>query len=101
VSRSWALDASLPAWNAATVDALSRVRSLRDEGTPAFATIDAGPHVKVLSRLQDAARVRLAMEATRGVVRVIEATIGQGARLAGGTPDTAPQRGQKMGRGPP
>ena len=34
----------------ATLDALAAVRALRARGHPAYATIDAGPHVKVLAR---------------------------------------------------
>ena len=44
-----------------------RCAALRAEGTQAFATIDAGPHVKVLARASEAARVRDAMRATPGV----------------------------------
>jgi diphosphomevalonate decarboxylase len=84
-----AIAAGVLYWNGATLDCISAVRALRDAGTPAFATIDAGPHVKVLSRPEDAARVRSAMQATRGVLRVIEATVGQGARLVPGAGEGA------------
>lgn len=76
-----ALAAGVTYWNAGTLEALAAVRALRSSGTPAFATIDAGPHVKVLARPEDAARVREAMTAAPGVQRVIEATPGDGARL--------------------
>jgi diphosphomevalonate decarboxylase len=77
-----ALAAGVTYWNAGTLEALAAVRALREGGTPAFATIDAGPHVKVLVRPEDAARAREAMTATPGVRRIIEATAGEGARLA-------------------
>jgi len=79
-----AIAAGVIYWERATLDSLSTVRALREAGTQVFATIDAGPHVKVLSRPQDAARVRSAMEATPGILRVIEATVGQGARVLEG-----------------
>jgi diphosphomevalonate decarboxylase len=76
-----ALAAGMTYWNAGTLEGLRAVRALREAGTPAYATIDAGPHVKVLVRPEDAARVREAMKATPGVRRIIEATAGDGARL--------------------
>ena len=56
-------------------------QEMRAAGTQAFATVDAGPHVKVLARASEAARVRDAMRAAPGVERVIEARPGEGARL--------------------
>jgi diphosphomevalonate decarboxylase len=70
-------------WNGATMAALEGVRALRRAGTPAFATIDAGPHVKVLVRADDCARARAHMESVAGVERVLEARPGKGARLEG------------------
>lgn len=68
-------------WSGATLDALSAVRALRASGTLAYATIDAGPHVKVLTRPVDAAAVGDAMRSVPGVLRIIEARPGEGARL--------------------
>ncbi len=79
-----AIAAGVTYWNGGTLEALAAVRALRDAGTPAFATIDAGPHVKVLARPQDAPRVKARMEATPGVQRVVQATVGEGARVEGG-----------------
>jgi diphosphomevalonate decarboxylase len=76
-----AIAAGVVYWNGATLEALSAVRALRDGGLPAYASIDAGPHVKVLVRPDDAARARKALEAVAGVKRVIEARPGEGARL--------------------
>jgi diphosphomevalonate decarboxylase len=76
-----AIAAGVMYWNGATVEALRTVRCLRDGGVPAYATIDAGPHVKVLARPADAQRVRAALEATAGILRVVEGRVGQGARL--------------------
>jgi diphosphomevalonate decarboxylase len=76
-----AIAAGIVYWNGATLDALAAVRALREGGLPAYATIDAGPHVKVLVRPADAPRARAVLEAVPGVKRVIEARPGEGARL--------------------
>ena len=68
-----AIAAGLVYWTGATLEALAAVRALRARGTPAFATIDAGPHVKVLCRPEDAALAGTWMRAVPGVLRVIEA----------------------------
>jgi diphosphomevalonate decarboxylase len=67
-------------WSGVTIEALGAVRALRARGTPAFATIDAGPHVKVLVRPDDAALAGTWMRAVPGVLRVIECEPGEGAR---------------------
>jgi diphosphomevalonate decarboxylase len=79
-----ALAAGLVYWSGATLEALEVVRALRARGTPAFATIDAGPHVKVLVRPGDAGAARAALERAPGVLRVIEARPGEGARIVAG-----------------
>jgi diphosphomevalonate decarboxylase len=63
----------------ATLAAVSRVQKLRREGTLAFVTIDAGPHVKVLSLAADAPRVQAALAETEGVTRVLLARPGPAA----------------------
>jgi diphosphomevalonate decarboxylase len=57
------------------------VRSLRAGGIAAYASIDAGPHVKVLVLAGDAPRAKDALLRTPGVLRVIEAHPGEGARI--------------------
>ena len=56
--------------------ALAAVRKLRADGVPVFATMDAGPHVKAISSAEDAPRVKKALEATQGVLRVLDARPG-------------------------
>ncbi|RYE94576.1 MAG: diphosphomevalonate decarboxylase, partial [Myxococcales bacterium] len=68
-------------WIGATVEVIAAVRELRAGGTGAWCTIDAGPHVKVLCAPGDAAAVAARLAAVPGVLRVIEARPGQGARL--------------------
>jgi diphosphomevalonate decarboxylase len=74
-----AIAAGVTYWVGATLDALARVRNLRSAGTLAFATVDAGPHVKVLVQPGDAPRARAEMERASGIKRIIEARPGGGA----------------------
>ncbi len=76
-----AIAAGVVYWNAATVDALAAVRGLRAGGLAAFATVDAGPHVKVLTLASDAATVERTMRAVPGVLRVLRTRPGDGARV--------------------
>jgi diphosphomevalonate decarboxylase len=74
-----AIAAGVTYWVGATLDALAAVRALRAGGTSAFATIDAGPHVKVLVQPGDAPRARGEMERVVGIKRIIEARPGEAA----------------------
>jgi len=75
-----ASDPALLYFQPQTIELLRRVRALRAEGVSAWATIDAGPHVKVLCLASEAPRVaeRLAPHAVRAIV----AHVGEGARIA-------------------
>jgi len=77
-----AIAAGVIYWTGATLDVLSALRALRASGVAAYATIDAGPHVKVLVRPGDAAQAGQALRAMGGVERIIDAVPGEGARLA-------------------
>jgi diphosphomevalonate decarboxylase len=68
-------------WQPATLAAVATVRALRDAGRAAWATIDAGPHVKVLTTADDAAAVAEAMAATPGVGRVLISAAGGPAEV--------------------
>jgi diphosphomevalonate decarboxylase len=76
-----AIAAGVVYWTGATLAAIEGVRALRRGGVPAYFSIDAGPHVKVLVLRPDAARARSALESIPGVLRVLEATPGEGARI--------------------
>ncbi len=69
-------------WNGATIEALAEVRRLRASGVPVYATIDAGPHVKAITLEASAKKVAAALAAVPGVLRIIEARPGLGARDA-------------------
>lgn len=68
----------------ATLEALAAVRALRSEGLAAYATMDAGPHLKCLVRTSDVPRATARLSRCPGVLRVIEAVAGEGARLIDG-----------------
>jgi diphosphomevalonate decarboxylase len=80
-AAAMAADPAIIYWNAATLAAVARVRALRAAGTPAFFTIDAGPHVKVLCAADDADAIAAALDDTLGVLRTIVAAPGPGARV--------------------
>jgi diphosphomevalonate decarboxylase len=65
----------------ATLAAMQCVYELRRAGTFAYFTMDAGPHVKVLTRSAESAAVKAALSAVPGVHLVIESRPGPGARL--------------------
>jgi diphosphomevalonate decarboxylase len=76
--------ASRPAiiyWQPATLAALVAVRELRGRGIPAWATIDAGPHVKVLTERGHADAVAAAMQQVEGVSQVIVSGVGGAAAI--------------------
>jgi diphosphomevalonate decarboxylase len=68
-------------WQPATLAALAEVRALRAAGRAAWATMDAGPHVKVLSSADDAAAVAAALGAVDGVTEVLIAAAGGPAAI--------------------
>ena len=76
-----AIAAGVTYWTGVTLEALAAVRALRAAGTAAYATIDAGPHVKVLVQPGDVVAVGAAMRRVPGVLRVLEARPGEGAHL--------------------
>jgi diphosphomevalonate decarboxylase len=68
----------------ATLAAIECVRALRQKGTPACFTIDAGPHVKVLVERDVAADVEQALAALPGVLRVLHSGPGPDATTLDG-----------------
>jgi diphosphomevalonate decarboxylase len=67
--------------NPSTLAAIEAVRALRARGTFAFFTMDAGPHVKVLTLAEHAAEVRRELETVPGVLKVMVSSAGAGARV--------------------
>ncbi len=70
-------------FSGATLDALACVRQMRQSGIAAFATMDAGPHLKCLVRQPDVAAACERLTKVPGVLRVIVASPGEGARIVG------------------
>lgn len=68
-------------WNGTSIETLAAIRALRASGTGAWATMDAGPHVKVLCHADDEATVVKAIGAVPGVREVLVTRPGPGARL--------------------
>lgn len=74
-------------WQPATLAAFAEVRAQRAAGHAAWATMDAGPHVKVLTTAGDAAAVAAALRSVSGVTDVsIAAAGGPAAIIDGGQP---------------
>jgi len=70
-------------WRGTTIECMHRVWALRQEGTRAFLSIDAGPQVKVLCAPGDAPRVADTLGAVPGVQRVLTCALGGGVELVG------------------
>lgn len=68
-------------WQPATLAALACVRALRAAGRAAWATMDAGPHVKVLTTAADAPAVAAALREVAGVTEVSIAAAGGPAAI--------------------
>lgn len=80
-ATSLAASPGLIYWTGTTIDVLAEVRRLRAVGIPAYATIDAGPHVKVICSPEDEAEVAKIIAAIPGVKRTIVTRPGPGARV--------------------
>ncbi|MDO5030084.1 MAG: diphosphomevalonate decarboxylase [Corynebacterium sp.] len=68
-------------WNPDSVAALDLVATLRDEGTECYATMDAGPNVKVLCRSADAEAIAERFRAEFADIDVLVSGSGPGAYL--------------------
>src|SRR5690625_74059 len=65
-------------WNDATMAVMQVVQQLRNTGTPAYFTIDAGPNVKVLYLPENETTVLQALKECPSVTDVIVSRVGQG-----------------------
>jgi diphosphomevalonate decarboxylase len=68
-------------WTGTTLDVLAEVRRMRAAGLGAYATIDAGPHVKVICSPEDELEVTKLVGAVPGVKRTIVTRPGPGTRV--------------------
>ncbi len=68
-------------WQPATLALLAEIRGLRECGVSAWATMDAGPHVKILTTVDEAERVQAAVRVVDGVTAVTIAAAGAAASI--------------------
>jgi diphosphomevalonate decarboxylase len=57
---------------------MDAVEAIRDDGIPAFYTMDAGPHVKVLTTAEHVEEVRAALARVDGVRDILVSKPGPG-----------------------
>ena len=77
---------SIMYWLPRTIEALHAVRAVREKGLPAWATIDAGPNVKVLTRGADAGAVVAALRDRLPGAAMTVRRPGGGVRVEGVAP---------------
>jgi diphosphomevalonate decarboxylase len=77
----FAAEPSLCYWRPASLSVIERVRALRAEKVPAYFTMDAGPHVKVLVERRNADAVAGELARVPGVERILTSGPGLGAEL--------------------
>ncbi len=70
-------------WNADTLELLHWVRALREKGTPAFFTIDAGPQLKIICPPEHSAAIVEKLSGHPAVKRTIVSALGPDARILG------------------
>jgi diphosphomevalonate decarboxylase len=68
-------------WHPTTLALLALIRDLRAKGVAAWATMDAGPHVKVLTTVADAPRVANAVAGVDGVTHTMISEAGGPAEV--------------------
>ncbi|MDJ0974941.1 MAG: diphosphomevalonate decarboxylase [Planctomycetota bacterium] len=73
-------------WNPTTVAAMQAVKELRGQGRGVWFTIDAGPQVKAICAPEDASHVARHLRAVPGVIEVLQAVPGPGARVVSEIP---------------
>ena len=76
-----AADPPLLYWEPATIGCLRALHGSRREGTEAWATIDAGPHLVAICAAADAKRVETTLRAVSGVKDVLVCAPAGGARV--------------------
>ncbi len=89
-----AADPPLVYWEPATLAVMRRVKELREAGTAAYFSIDAGPQVKVICAPEAADTFRTALAAVPGVLRILWSRPGDGVRSITAPPAWASASGQ-------
>jgi len=68
-------------WNGTTLDVMRHIREMREDGTPVYFTVDAGPQVKALCEPASVNRVKQSLLSFPGVEEVLETGLGGGAEI--------------------
>lgn len=66
-------------WNATTTETIHKIWQLRENGIPAYITMDAGPQVKIICLPENSDYIQNVLESIAGVEKVIPARPGPGA----------------------
>ncbi|XOV83132.1 MAG: diphosphomevalonate decarboxylase [bacterium] len=72
---------TLSYWKPATLSCMDAVRELRQDGTPVFFTVDAGPQVKAVCEPHYASRVSEVLADVPGVLRTLTCGLGDAAHI--------------------
>jgi diphosphomevalonate decarboxylase len=68
-------------WNGTTVDLMHNIREQREQGTPVFFTIDAGPQVKAVCLTKDKEKVKNNLLNVKGVKKILETGLGEDVQI--------------------
>jgi diphosphomevalonate decarboxylase len=80
----FATDPPIVYFSPVTIAVMERVREIRTSGVPAFFTMDAGPHVKVVTRPENAEEVAALLGQVPGVLEIIRCNAGPDAHVDSG-----------------
>ncbi len=69
-------------WIPATMEIIHAVRQMREDGIPAYFTMDAGPNVKVMCLRENEKEVQQRVQELEGVLKTIVCRPGEGAKLS-------------------
>jgi diphosphomevalonate decarboxylase len=77
----FATDPPIVYFSPVTIAVMERVREIRQSGVPAFFTMDAGPHVKVVTAPANAEEVATLLSSVPGVLEIIRCNAGPDAHV--------------------
>ncbi len=80
----WGANPAIVYFNDVTMRVIHAVRTLREQGLIGYFTMDAGPHVKVLTSPEHASELSAALARVEGVQRVLHCKLGPDARVEPG-----------------
>jgi len=68
-------------WRGVTIEVFQTLYALRERGVEAFFTVDAGPHVHVICKEENAEEVKAELAKLGGIKTIIECGVGPGAEI--------------------